>query len=171
MNWIDALKKLAPTAAALLAGPFAGMAVQALGEALGIGEPTQEKIAQAFKNGQLSGDQLVAVKLAEQNLALKLEELGVRREEIDATDRASARQMQVSTRSNVPAALTFILAFGFLGVLTAMFIHPEIKDSPPLMIMLGALAAEFAAACKFWFGSTNGGQAKTDLLARAPSIT
>ena len=40
----DVLKKLAPTAATLLAGPFAGMAVEAIGNALGMDEPTQEKI-------------------------------------------------------------------------------------------------------------------------------
>lgn len=165
MNWIDALKKLAPTAAALLAGPFAGMAVQALGEALGIGEPTQEKIAQAFKNGQLSGDQLVAVKLAEQNLALKLEELGVRREEIDATDRASARQMQIATGSWVPGVLAIAVTVGFFSILSWM-LSADIKPSEPLLVMLGSLGTAWGSIVAYYFGSSHGSLQKSTLLAQ-----
>lgn len=170
MDWKNVLGKIAPTAASLLMGPFAGMAVEALGEALGLDNPTQEKIAQAFKSGQLSGDQFVAVKLAEQRLALKLEELGVKREEIDASDRASARGMQMATRSKMPAALTTMITVGFFGVLAAMFKFPEIKESAPLMIMLGALGAEFGAACKFWLGGNAGSDRTKELLAQAQPI-
>lgn len=165
MNWTDALKKLAPTAAALLAGPFAGMAVQALGEALGIGEPTQEKITQAFKNGQLSGDQLVAVKLAEQNLALKLEELGVRREEIDATDRASARQMQIATGSWVPGVLAIAVTVGFFSILSWM-LSADIKPSEPLLVMLGSLGTAWGSIVAYYFGSSHGSLQKSTLLAQ-----
>lgn len=170
MDWKDALAKLAPTAASLLAGPFAGMAVKALGDALGLDNPTQEKIGQAFKSGQLSGDQLVAIKLAEQQLALKLEELGVRREEIDASDRASARAMFTATHSKVPAVLSIMITVGFFGVLAAMFKYPEIKESAPLMIMLGALGAEFGAVCKFWLGGNAGSDRTKELLAQAQPI-
>lgn len=170
MDWRNVLAKIAPTAATLLVGPFAGMAVQALGEALGIDNPTQEKIAQAFQSGQLSGDQLVAVKLAEQTLALKLEELGVKREEIAASDRGSARAMQTATRSNMPAVLSIMVTVGFFAVLGAMFKYPEIKESAPLMIMLGALGAEFGAVCKFWLGGNAGSDRTKELLAQAQPI-
>ncbi len=170
MDWKNVLSKIAPTAASLLVGPFAGMAVQALGAALGISEPTQERIAQAFKSGQLSGDQLAAVKLAEQQLALRLEELGIKREEIDAADRASARSMQIATRSRVPAVLSVMITLGFFGVLAAMFKYPEIKESAPLMIMLGALGAEFGAVCKFWLGGNAGSDRTKELLAQAQPI-
>lgn len=166
----DFLKKIAPTAAALLLGPFAGMAVQALGDALGIDEPSQRKIEAAFKSGTLNGDQLAAIKLAEQQLVLKLEELGVKREEIEAADRASARGMQVATRSPVPAALSIMITVGFFGVLAAMFKYPEIKESAPLMIMLGALGAEFGAVCKFWLGGNAGSDRTKELLAQASPI-
>jgi hypothetical protein len=170
MDWKNVLAKIAPTAASLLVGPFAGMAVQALGEALGIDAPTQGKIEQAFKNGQLSGEQLVAVKIAEQNLAIKLEELGVKREEIEASDRANARGMQIATRSWVPAALSIMITLGFFGVLAAMFKYPEIKESAPLMIMLGALGAEFGAVCKFWLGGNAGSDRTKELLAQSQPI-
>ena len=167
-DWLKQLAKLAPTAATLLGGPFAGMAVAAIGDALGISEPTQAKIENAFKSGQLNGDQLVAVKLAEQQLTLKLEELGVKREEIAALDRDSAREMQKSTRSKMPATLTLIVTIGFFGTLAALFAMPELKESAPLMIMLGQLSAAWAACIAFYVGTTAGSKDKTELLAQSP---
>ena len=41
MEW---LKAIAPTAATLLGGPLAGMAVEAIGNALGVSDATKEKI-------------------------------------------------------------------------------------------------------------------------------
>ena len=169
-DWRAFLGKLAPTAATLLAGPFAGMAVTAIGDALGVSEPTQEKIATALKSGQLSGDQLVAVKLAEQNLALKLEEIGVQREALIVEDRQGARAMQIATRSPVPAILTLITTVGFLGILTLMIFKPDVKESAPLMIMLGQLSAGWAAALAFWFGTTSNSQSKTNLLAQSSPV-
>lgn len=165
-DWKATLKKLAPTAATLLAGPFAGMAVKAIGDALSIDEPTQEKIAQAFQSQQLSGDQLVAVKLAEQNLALKLEELGVKRDELDVENTKSARDMQIATRSPVPGALAFLITGGFFGILAWMLSDPSIKPNEALLVMLGALGTAWGSVVNYFFGSSAGSRAKTDLIDR-----
>lgn len=166
MDWKNALAKLAPTAATLLAGPFAGMAVSALGDALGIAEPTQEKIAVAFKSGQLNGEQLVAVKLAEQNLALKLEELGVKREELDVENTKSARAMQVATGSWVPGVLALFVTTGFFGILGWM-LHHSLTPSEPLLVMLGSLGTAWTAIVGFYFGSSHGSMVKSTLLANS----
>lgn len=163
-DWKDVLKKLAPTAAALLAGPFAGMAVTAIGEALGIDEPTQEKIGQAFKSQQLSGEQLVQVKLAEQTLALKLEELGVKREELDIANTKSARDMQIATQSRVPGALAFLVSFGFFSILIWMLSDYSIKPTEPLLVMLGSLGTAWTAIIGFYFGSSQGSRANQQAL-------
>jgi len=167
MDFKDALRKLAPTAAAILGGPFAGMAVEALGSALGIDAPTQEKMAAAFKSQQLTGDQLIAIKQAEHNLALKLEELGVKREELDAGDRASARGMQVSTGSWVPGVLAMVITIGFFGILITMVLE-EIRPSEPLLVMLGSLGTAWTMMCGFYYGSSHGSRANQQaLLERA----
>jgi hypothetical protein len=165
-DWKGTLKKLAPTAAALLAGPFAGMAVKALGDALSIDEPTQEKIAQAFQSQQLTGEQLVAVKTAEQALALKLEELGVKRDELDVENTKSARDMQIATRSWVPGALAFLITGGFFGILGWMLSDASIKPSEALLIMLGALATAWGSVVNYFFGSSQGSRDKTNLIDR-----
>ena len=163
----DVIGKVAPTLASLAAGPFAGLAVQALGDALGISEPTIAKVEKAITAGALSGEQLAAIKLAEQQVVIRLEELGVRREELVIDDRKDARAMQVATQSKMPASLAIVITLGFFGVLAALFYKPDIKDSAPLMIMLGQLSAGWAAAIAFYFGTTSGSKAKTDLLSQS----
>ena len=164
MEISDVLKKLAPTAATLLAGPFAGMAVEAIGNALGMDEPTQEKITSAFKEGKLTGDQLAAVKLAEQKLALSLEELGVKREELELADNKSARDMQIATQSRVPGLLAFTVTLGFFGILIGM-LFSDVKPSEPLLVMLGSLGTSWTAVVGFYFGSSHGSRVNQQIVA------
>src|SRR5688500_5316999 len=96
------LKKLlgavAPTLATAVLGPVGGLAVQAIGDALGIDQPTQEKIKDAFQSGQMTGEQIAAVKQAEQAFLARCKELDIDLEKIHAGDRASARVLQSETK-------------------------------------------------------------------------
>ena len=65
MNWQDILKTVAPTVASALLGPMGGIAVAAIGSAIGINAPTQDKIAKAFTAGQLTPEALEKIKLLE----------------------------------------------------------------------------------------------------------
>ncbi len=168
MNLKDALLKLAPTAATLLGGPFAGMAVEALGSALGIDEPTQAKIEKAFAAGQMTGDQLAAVKLAEQQLAAKLAELDVNREEIAAADRKSARDASVSGGTHkMLFFLSILLLAGTLGT-EAVVLFKGYPDTVPDIVVgrvLGLMDAVAMMVLSFWYGTTSGSHQKTELLA------
>lgn len=159
------LKQLAPTAASLLFGPAAGVLVDAAAKALGIDGATVDQVRDTIRKGELSGDQIAAIRKLEIEAQAKEKELGIRADELIIADRDSARRMQITTPSRMPATLTIIITLGFFGTLGAMFLHPEIKDSAPLMIMLGQLSAGWAAALAFWLGTTSGSKSKTDLLA------
>lgn len=76
------LKTIAPGLASLIGGPLAGMAVAAIGGALGISEPTQEKITEIFKSGNMTPEQIAAVQVAEIQLKQRLAELGVDMEKL-----------------------------------------------------------------------------------------
>jgi hypothetical protein len=78
----DFLKSIAPGIAALLGGPLAGMAVSALGSALGVSEPTQEKLTKILSSGSLTGEQIAHIQVAELKLKERLAELGVDLEKI-----------------------------------------------------------------------------------------
>ena len=73
-------------------------------------------------------------------------ERGFKFSELVFKDVDSERKMQIATPSMVPAVLTYLLTLGFFGVLGSMFIWPEVKESAPLMIMLGSLGTAWTSA-------------------------
>ena len=165
MEWLDGLKKVAPTVVSLLSGStFAGIAVEALGSALGIGEPTVDKVKKVIEGGNLNSDQLVAIKLAEQQVVVRLEELGVKREELELADNKSARDMQIATQSMIPGALAFVVTFGFFGILIGMLLN-NITPSEPLLVMLGSLGTSWTAVVGFYFGSSHGSRVTQQVIA------
>lgn len=167
MDGKQLLKQLAPTAASFLFGPAAGVLVEAAGKALGIEQPTIEQIRDTVRKGDLTGEQIENIRKLEIEAQSKEKELGLRAEELIVSDRIDARKMQAATQSKMPAILTVIITVGFFGTLATMFYMPQVKDSAPLMIMLGQLSAGWAAAIAFYFGTTSGSKAKTDLLAQS----
>ena len=164
MDW---LKTLAPLLGTALGGPLGGAAASFIADKLGIESKTIEAVTSVLNSGKMTPEQLSSIKLAEIDFQKFLRENDIKLEEIAAADRESARTMQISTKSSVPAVLTYLLTIGFFGVLGAMFKYPELKESAPLMIMLGSLGTAWTGACAFWFGTTHGSQAKNDLLANS----
>jgi hypothetical protein len=167
LDWKNVLGAVAPTVATALGGPLAGMAVKAIGGALGIDEPTQVKIEEAITSGNMTGEQLAALKQADTDFKLKLRELDIKEEELHVMDRKSARDMQVATRSWVPAALSVITVSGFFFLLGGSAMGKlQLTGSDVMMLLLGVLARETASVYQFWLGSSSSSQNKTDLLAK-----
>lgn len=164
---LDILSKLAPTAATLLTGPLGGMAVDALGKALGMEGATQDKIKEVISGGQMTPEQIAAIKKVENDLQVKLKELDIKLEEVQAADRASARQMLKESGSWVPAALSVVTIAGFffllIGAAAGWF---ELTGDDIMMLLLGVLARETASVYQFWLGSSSGSRQKTDLMGK-----
>ena len=163
----DLLKSLAPLLGTAIAGPLGGIAASFLADKLGIETKTVEAVTEALSAGKMTPDQVASIKAAEIEFQKFLKINAIDLEKVHAGDRDSARNMLTVTRSKMPSILTVMLGTGFFGVLGAMFAWPEVKESAPLMIMLGVLGAEFSASCKFWFGTTSGSQNKNEMLAKA----
>ena len=166
----DFLAGLAPTIASALLGPLGGVAVAGLGKIFGIDNATQKDIAAQFEADKLTPEQIGEIKLLELKLQDNEKERGFRYAELEFKDRDSARDMQKVTLSPVPAILTYLLTVGFFGILGAMFYFPDVKDSPPLMIMLGSLGTAWTGACSFWFGSSRASQNKDAMLANSAPV-
>jgi len=164
MEW---LKTLAPLLGTALGGPLGGAAAAFIADKLGIESKTVEAVTEVLNSGKMSPEQLSAIKLAEIDFQKFLKENDIKLEEIAAGDRNSARSMQITVRSNVPAWLTFFLTLGFFSVLGLMFFKPEVKESAPLMIMLGSLGTAWTSSVAFWFGTTHGSQTKNTMLANS----
>lgn len=165
MGWQDTLKTLAPTVATALGGPLAGAAVAALGSIFGMSEPTSDKIAKLFVDGQISADNLAAIRKLELDYQNQEKERGFKYAELAFKDVDSARQMQISVHSKMPAVLTVLVTVGFFGILSLLFFHPELKGNEIVMVMVGQLSAVWAGCVAFYTGTTFSSGNKNALLA------
>lgn len=164
MNW---LKELAPLIGTALGGPLGGAAAAFLADKLGIGEKTVEAVSDVLNSGKMTADQIAGIKLAEIEFRRFVEQNKIDIERIDASDRDSARKMQMATGSWVPGALALLIVFGFFGILVSMMLDIlKVSDQQSLLILLGALSAGFGAVLNYYFGSSHGSQIKSDLLAQ-----
>jgi len=164
MDW---LKQIAPTIATALGGPLAGMAVSVVSKAIGV-DP--DKVGDLISNNKLSAEQIAQVKIAEIELQKQAQELGLNFEKLSVEDRKSARDMQAATRSIVPPALAAIVTVGFFGILGMMLFGKVDSGNPAILMMLGSLGTAWTGIIAYYFGSSAGSQAKTDLLSKAPAI-
>ena len=171
MDWKALLKTVAPwigTAIAGPAGPLVGMAIGAAADALGLSEKTADAVKAAVSG--MSAEQVQAMKKADQDFALRMQEIGFKNiealEAIAAADRDSARKMQIAVPSWVPAALSILITVGYfvvlIGMLTDVFV---IADSQVGLMMLGSLTTAWAVVLAYWFGTTRESNRKSDLLA------
>jgi hypothetical protein len=164
MEW---LKQIAPTIATAMGGPLAGMAVSAISKAIGV-EP--EKVGDLISNNKLTAEQIAQVKIAEIELQKQANELGLNFEKLAVDDRKSAREMQAATRSWVPPLLAAAVTVGFFGILVMMLLGKVDSNNPAILMMLGSLGTAWTGIIAYYFGSSAGSQAKTDLLSKAPAI-
>ena len=164
MDW---LKQIAPTIATAMGGPLAGMAVSAISKAIGV-DP--DKVGDLISNNKLSAEQIAQVKIAEIELQKQAQELGLNFEKLEVEDRKSARSMQAATRSIVPPLLAAIITIGFFSILIMMMIGKVDGNNPTILMMLGSLSTAWTGIVAYYFGSSAGSQAKTDLLSKAGPV-
>jgi hypothetical protein len=164
MEW---LKQIAPTVATALGGPLAGMAISAVSKAIGVDE---DKVGDLIKDNKLTAEQIAQVKVAEIELQKQAQELGLNFAKLEVDDRKSAREMQATTRSVVPPVLAGLVTIGFFGILIMMLLGKVDSNNPAILMMLGSLGTAWTGIIAYYFGSSAGSQAKTDLLSKAPAI-
>jgi hypothetical protein len=160
MDW---LKQIAPTIATAMGGPLAGMAVSAISKAIGVDE---SKVGDLISNNKLTADQIAQVKLAEIELQKQAQDLGLNFEELAVDDRKSAREMQVATRSWVPPLLAASVTVGFFSILGMMLMGKVDSNNPAILMMLGSLGTAWTGIIAYYFGSSAGSQAKTEMLGK-----
>ncbi|MGH8261393.1 MAG: hypothetical protein ACREUG_17055 [Steroidobacteraceae bacterium] len=172
------LGSVAPTLATAVAGPFGGMAVNAIESALGFSDQQSPADKQkAIETALLGTDPqtLLALKKAENDFAAQMAQLGIEKDKLTYDDVANARAMQMGTKSATPGELAWLVISGFLLMslveIVAMIGWPSRwalipGDAMALMGMVfGYLANEAKAATSFYFGSSADSQSKTQTLS------
>ena len=170
----DFLKSIAPTVASALLGPLGGVAISALGSVLGVSEPTQQKIASAISDGKLTPEQVSALRELELKYKNDEAERGFRYADLEFKDRDSAR------RANVDGGvqrhmfwMSVLLLLVTLGCEVWVLFNGYPDDKIPEMVVgriLGLMDAVCMMVLTYWYGTTNGSIAKTNLLAKADAV-
>ena len=160
MEW---LKTIAPTIATALGGPLAGMAVSAVAKAIGV---APDEVQSVISSGKLTAEQVASIQLAELELKKQAQSMNLDFAKLIAEDKKSARDMQIATKSWIPALLAVFVTIGFFGILLGLMTE-HFKTSDALMLMLGSLATAWTGVMAFYFGSSASSQAKTELLAKS----
>ena len=168
MDW---LKSIAPMIGTALSGPLGGAAAAFVADKLGLESKTVNAVKDMLQSGQMTGDQIAAIKLAEIDFQKFLKDNNIRIEEVHAADRADARKMHASIRSPMPAVLSVFVTVGYFAVLIGMMTDVlNVKESQALLIMLGSLGTAWGMVMAFWFGTTRSSSEKTELLSKAGPI-
>jgi hypothetical protein len=165
-NFGSVIGAVAPTIATALGGPLAGMAVKALSGALFGGDESKTADDIASLLGGVTPDHLAAMKKIDDDFKAKMAELNVDLAKIAVDNTQSARQMQISTKDWIPRVLAICVSLGFFGILVIMLLFPMPKGEA-FTLLLGALASGWGAVMNFYFGSSSGSKAKTDILGQS----
>jgi hypothetical protein len=159
-------KAIAPTLVSILAGPAAGLAYELLGKAMGT---TAEEAQKVVSSGQMTGEQLAAVKVAEAEAKAKETEFGFKFAELEIRDRESARAMQVATKSWTPEILSWFIVASTIGLEGYVMLYGVPAEAIDLIVgrVLGTLDAAFVTVTAYWLGTSSSSHAKDITIANA----
>jgi hypothetical protein len=174
---LNVVKTLAPMIGTALGGPLLGGAITALESVFGITpkpdastDDRQSTLAAAISGA--TPEQLAAMRAKDQDYALAMAQAGFKNTEtlasLSVQDRASARAMQISTKSMTAPFLALFVTLGFFGVLSVMMFVPlPAATHDALMLMLGSLGTAWISVIAYYFGSSASSDRKTELLAQS----
>jgi hypothetical protein len=169
-DWKGVLNAVAPTVATALGGPFAGLAVEVLGKALGMDGATVEKVQAKLSEGAMTGEQIQLLRQAELNLKLRMRELDIQEEQLNVSDRDSARKRESEVKDGTNQALAFLVVGAFIAMVVATLLGYAQVESVLAGTLVGYLSAKCEQVLAYYFGSTKGSSRKTELLAQAEPV-
>jgi hypothetical protein len=171
MDLLKIVGAVAPTIATAIGGPLGGMAMKVVAEVLGLPADSSEKdVSRAM--AAATPEQLLALKQADQDFAVRMRELDIDLEKIAASDRDSARRREAQVRDWMPRVLAFVIVAGFMGTVFMVLLGYVEGMKDPLMAttvgtLIGFVSAKAEQVTAYYFGSSSSSQQKTQLLAGA----
>jgi hypothetical protein len=164
MDW---LKTIAPTIATAMGGPLAGMAVDAIGNALGMKDATKEQVKDLLASGTLTSDQMASIKQADASLKVRMKELEIDMEKVHAGDRNSAREMATKTGDVWTPRVMALVVFIVWGAVNYKLFNGTINSDMRELVAraLGTLDAVLMAVIYYYYGSSSSSAAKTEAMA------
>lgn len=176
-DWRAFVANLAPVLGTALGGPLAGAAVKVLaGAVLGTENASEADLAAALTSGQLSGEQLMAIKEAEQQFELKMRALDIdvmkvnqAAEDAVLRDVQDARARQVATKDYMPQVIFFLFLVIYVAEVSMFFFGQMPEDEYVRALMtraFGTVEAGVVGAVAYFIGSSRGSKASGDAVRK-----
>lgn len=174
-DWKSIIGTVAPALASALGGPLAGSAIAAIGKALGLNNATEKDLEKTLQT--LTPEQIVAIRQADQDFAVRMKELDIDLAQINMYDRDSARNREVTTGdSKTPRWLSIgaLAVFMLLIVSTffLVFIFTQLPDRPTLpselwmllSSLIGLAGGLASQAYSYYLGSNSDASRRDEML-------
>ena len=173
MDFTSILKAVSPYLGAAIAGPFSGLAVEAISSVFGLTDKTTDAVKTALSGA--TPEQMLALKQADQAFQVQMQALGYGNVEklaaLAVENTKDARAMQVAAHSRIPGVLAIIVTTGFFSILLGMLSgYLKASENQALLILLGSLGAAWGIIINFYYGYSASAGRATELLAQAPAI-
>jgi len=150
------LGTLAPTLGAAIGGPIGGQAGQILSSILGV--PNNPKAIEGAINN-ITADQMVELKKAEQGFELQMKELDVDIFRLETVEKQDARK--TFNKDWTARIMGIAVVGGFMGYIFLVTLQPPEQNSEALInLVLGYLGGLASAVISFYFGASNTGDKK-----------
>lgn len=173
-DWKALVGAVAPGLATALGGPLAGAAVKVLGDKL-LGRPdaTEADVALALGAGTLTGEQVVAIRQAEQAMQIEMARIDAETERAYLADTSNAREQTVklaeagSPIAWAPVVISTVVVVGFFGCVALLFGVERTWDERTanlLNVLFGALIPGFTQVINYWMGSSAGSKRAGDAV-------
>lgn len=168
------IAKIAPLLGTALGGPLGGAAGALLSSALGTKDASPDSIKAAIQSGSLTGDQIVALKQAEQNFSLQMAALDIKSvqdlKDLEFQDRDSARKREEVVKDHTPEILAYFVTLGFFGVLAWVLWQgfPNTNEAAKTIVtmLIGALGHAWSQnVMGYFFGGSSDANKQIDKLS------
>lgn len=176
-DFLGFMRKAAPWITAAASGnipALIGMAAKTVADATGGKvENTVESIASAVAGA--TPEQLLAIKQADNDFALKMKSLGFQEVEdlaaLDVQDRANARNREIQVRDRTPEWGFYLLITLEAAMILALFLFPIPAENKAIVFSIsGCITTLLTGAGAYFWGSNRSNQRATELLSQAPAI-
>lgn len=176
-DWRKLVAGIAPVLGTALGGPLAGAAIGQLGAAL-LGNPdaSEQDVAAVLSTGRLSGEQIVAMKTAENDFAVRMrgmeiDVLKINQAADDAilSDIQDARARQVATKDYMPQIIFFLFLVIYVAEVAMFFFGKMPTDEYVRALMtraFGTVEAGVVGAVAYFIGSSRGSKQSGDAVRK-----
>lgn len=170
-DWKGLVGTVAPNIAATFGTPLMGMGVKALCLALGLVPSGDSETDQTNAIAKLAGAtpaDLLAMKNADQQFEKDMKALDIELSKLEFQDKASARQMQTTTKSWAPPLLSGLAIIIVVILAYYVIMTPNINEYAKgvVLLVLGRFLGYIDDIYSFEFGTTRTSRVKDETIQK-----